>query len=223
MLIDLSGDPTSVTRPARIIQTAAQEALNRCLRQLGSFEADPTVIATPASPPPPPGVPPSAPPLPDPPPGQLAPPTPPPTLNAEILQTGVATGNYFGDSFGCPARLLNGTLVAFDDATPPSPPAAPPPPDPPQPPSPPPQPPYIECTYIPCVTISDEEVAAHEQQLGLSNRRRQLRQLREQLSFSISPAARPPGSGIGGLGWDRLWAAVLCVVSVVLVSIPCWA
>ena len=71
--------------------------------------------------------------------------------------TGEPAGSVPTD-FPCPVRLLNATVIDISDATPPSPPAAPPPPPPPSPPSPPPSPPYIECSFIACEVISDEEV-----------------------------------------------------------------
>ena len=58
----------------------------------------------------------------------------------------------------CPLVVRGALLVAVSDTTPPSPPDSPPPPPPPSPPSPPPSPPYVECAFIPCEAISDEEV-----------------------------------------------------------------
>ena len=62
----------------------------------------------------------------------------------------------------CPVYVGNALLLTVSDATPPSPPASPPPPPPPSPPSPPPSPPYIECAFIACEVLSDEEVERRE-------------------------------------------------------------
>ena len=62
---------------------------------------------------------------------------------------------------GCPVRVANATLESATDATPPSPPQPPPPPSPPS-------PPRsraslrIECDFVPCETLSDDEWAEME-------------------------------------------------------------
>ena len=79
--------------------------------------------------------------------------------------------------------MMNGTIVDISDATPPSPPGAPPPPPPPSPPSPPPSPPYIECSFILCELISDEEVERLEREAILQG------------TVSSAPSRRPLSTG----------------------------
>jgi hypothetical protein len=78
------------------------------------------------------------------------PPSPPPTYGIE------------DPTVGCPVRVANATLESATDATPPSPPQPPPPPSPPSPPPLPRLPPYIECDFVPCETLSDDEWAEME-------------------------------------------------------------
>ena len=165
MLLDLSGDPTTETHPARAVQSRARESLMRCLRSTQGG-------APPAPPPPPPSPPPTSPPGPKAPPFSLQPPPPLPDPDTTIQLVGIdpqgADGGAALSELPCPASVIGGQLLRIDDTTPPSPPMPPPPPEPPQPPSLPPLPPYIDCTYIPCEVIGDEEVAEIERRLAAS-------------------------------------------------------
>ena len=96
----------------------------------------------------------------------------------------------------CPVYIAGSVVVSADDATPPSPPTSPPPPPPPSPPSPPPAPPYVECTFIPCEIISDEDVARLEAEAILAGS-----------SSAASASARG-----GQQGWRRLAGTPLVLV-----------
>ena len=180
-ILDLDGDPSSSERPATAVQAYLGEWRALCERR----EAD----APPAPPPPPPSAPPEPPPpdyrLPPPPYyGHHRPPSPPPPPRpgggdmdggggrvaggrAQVLvEVGGEPAGTEPHQWPCPVQVLGATIVDTADATPPSPPAAPPPPPPPSPPSPPPTPPYIECSFIPCEQISDEEIARLERELS---------------------------------------------------------
>jgi len=177
-VLDLEGDPSSDTRPAINVQAWLHEWFEVCERREGG--------APPAPPPPPPSEPPLRPPPtlypegqgPN---GRLAgsgslaygalwggrgedddapQPQPQPLLSI----TGEPSGEHEHSGWACPLRLLNSTITEATDATPPSPPASPPPPPPPSPPSPPPSPPYIECYFVPCEVLSDEEVERLERE-----------------------------------------------------------
>ena len=184
-ILDLHGDPSSDERPAPMVQAYFHEWRRECDRREGG--------APPAPPPPPPSMPPEPPPpawdyvdpvsqwagrwVPPPP-----PPPPPRTVDARTgsdptMASGGGTlsysssGDKSGEPYGaqrvdwpCPLSLLGWPITELADATPPSPPASPPPPPPPSPPSPPPSPPYIECTFIACEVVSDEEVERRERE-----------------------------------------------------------
>ena len=208
-LLDLHGDPSSTARPAVRVQQWLHEWLAICERREGEAPPAPPPPPPSAPPsPPPPTLLPTPPPtwwvtssaLGRPAAGQRTVDGGSTSIQREAsVNLGVAgrsasgsagpaqvlvgaTGEPSGTDpldFPCPLRVLNGSLISASDATPPSPPASPPPPPPPSPPSPPPSPPYIECEFIECVSLSDEEVEQLERQAitdGAHSSRRNLRE-----------------------------------------------
>ena len=106
---------------------------------------------------------------PPPPPSPTAPPPVglhPPTASP-VTYSSTVSGEPLGtepEDWPCPPRVVGALIIGAEDSTPPSPPAAPPPP-------PPPSPPYVECSFVQCELISDEEVERLEEEAILEGSR----------------------------------------------------